>query len=217
MVTDLSFFLKCSVRDFERVSARAPAIIPVANKNVRIAKGGRSFESESTLLLDGRVLIAGGTTSGSSSPLATTELYDPITGSFTAAATMTAPRAGHTATLLPDGKVLVTGGFTDSTLVGTDTAEIYDPAEASFLATNMPMAAGRWAHTATLLPDSTVLLFGGESLDSFVAETYNPADGSFSAVGVDDSDRTGHTATLMKDGRVLIIGGVDSAAGELYQ
>ena len=178
---------------------------------------GPRIGQTATLLLDGRVLIAGGITSGSSSPLATTELYDPITGSFTGAATMTAPRAGHTATLLPDGKVLVTGGLTDSTLVGTDTAEIYDPRKASFLATNMPMAAGRWSHTATLLPDSTVLLFGGDSLDSFVAETYNPADGSFSAVGVDDSDRTGHTATLMKDGRVLIIGGVDSAAAELYQ
>jgi hypothetical protein len=171
-----------------------------------------------TLLLDGRVLIAGGIRStpfGSS--LATAELYDPITGSFTVAATMTVPRAGHTATLLPDGKVLVTGGFTHSTLVGIDTAEIYDPATASFLATNKPMAAGRWAHTATLLPDSTVLLFGGESLDSLVAETYSPSDGSFSAVGVDDSDRIGHTATLLKNGSVLIIGGVDSTAAELFQ
>ena len=77
---------------------------------------------------------------------------------------MTSPRAGHTATLLPDGKVLVTGGFTDSTLVGTDTAEIYDPAKASFLATNKPMVVGRWAHTATLLPDGTVLLVGGGKL-----------------------------------------------------
>jgi hypothetical protein len=171
-----------------------------------------------TLLLDGRVLIAGGIRSGQSgSPRATAELYDPLTGTFTVAKTMTSPRAGHTATLLPDGKVLVTGGFTDSTLVGTDTAEIYDPAKASFLATNKPMAAGRWAHTATLLPDSTVLLFGGEGLDSFVAETYSPADGSFSAVGVDDSDHTGHTATLLKNGSVLIIGGAGSATAELYQ
>jgi hypothetical protein len=169
-----------------------------------------------TLLLDGRVLIAGGITSDQSDPLATTELYDPITGSFTVAATMTSPRAGHTATLLPDGKVLVTGGFTDSSLVGSDTAEIYDPAKASFLATNKPMVVGRTDHTATLLPDSTVLLIGGQSLDSLVAETYSPADGSFSAVGVDASDRNGHTATLLKDGSVLIVGGLDSKTAELF-
>jgi hypothetical protein len=173
-----------------------------------------------TLLLDGNVLIAGGVTSGSSSsPLATAELYDPITGSFTVAATMTAPRAGHTATLLPDGKVLVTGGFTDSTLVGTDTAEIYDPAKASFLATNKHMAVGRWAHTATLLPDGSVLLVGG---GSSVAETYSPSDGSFSPIGLDESDRLGHTATLLKNGSVVIIGGFDYGKGplttaELYQ
>jgi hypothetical protein len=167
-----------------------------------------------TLLLDGKVLIAGGIKSSSSSPLATAELYDPLTGAFTAAATMTLPRAGHTATLLPDGKVLVTGGFTDSTLVGTDTDEIYDPARASFLATNKPMVVGRWGHTATLLPDSAVLLFGGESFDSLVAETYSPSDGSFSAVGVVDSDPNGHSATLLKSGSVLIIEGTTA---ELYQ
>ena len=169
-----------------------------------------------TLLLDGRVLIAGGITSGSSSPLATAELYDPIIGAFTVVRTMTAPRAGHTATLLPDGKVLITGGFTDSTLgaagIGTDTAEIYDPAKATFLPTNKPMVVGRWAHTATLLPDGTVLLVGGGTP---VAETYSPSDGSFSAIGLDESDRLGHTATLLKNGSVVIIGGFDYGTGPL--
>ncbi len=181
--------------------------------NMSAARSGQT----ATLLLDGRVLIAGGITSGSlSSPLATAELYDPLTGAFTAAATLTAPRAGHTATLLPDGKVLLTGGYTDSTFLGTDTAEIYDPAKASFLATNKPMVVGRWTHTATLLPDGTVLLLGGYSVDSSVAETYSPSDGSFSAVGVVDSDNIGHSATLLKNGSVLIIEG-DSTTAELYQ
>lgn len=169
-----------------------------------------------TLLLDGRVLIAGGITSGSSgTPLATAELYDSITVAFTAAAPMTTPRAGHTATLLPDGKVLVTGGFTDSfgsNGFGTDTAEIYDPAKATFRLTNKPMVEGRWAHTAMLLPDGTVLIVGG---GSSVAETYSASDDSFSAIGLDESDRLGHTATLLKNGSVIIIGGFDYGKGPL--
>src|SRR5262249_17652813 len=53
-----------------------------------------------TLLLDGRVLIAGGYGSGGFSafgigPLKSAEIYDPEAGTFTQTGDMTAPRAGH--------------------------------------------------------------------------------------------------------------------------
>ena len=60
------------------------------------------------------MLIVGGAqpSIGDLVAIITTELYDPVAGTFTALAdTMTAARAEHTATLLPDGRVLVTGGF----------------------------------------------------------------------------------------------------------
>ena len=50
-----------------------------------------------TLLPDGRVLVAGGDF------IDTAELWDPETGTFYAAGSMTDARSGHTATLLPDG------------------------------------------------------------------------------------------------------------------
>src|SRR5207245_9038283 len=61
-----------------------------------------------TLLPNGNVLIAGGVQSRSTGTrvLASTERYDPTSGRFTAAASMTTTRRGHTATLLPDGRVL---------------------------------------------------------------------------------------------------------------
>ena len=54
-----------------------------------------------TLLSDGRVLIAGGVTGSFSSITNTAELYDPITGVFTPTGEMTTPRRSHAAALLP--------------------------------------------------------------------------------------------------------------------
>ena len=59
-----------------------------------------------TVLVGGRVLVAGGATDGSN----ILELYNPTTGTWTHAGQMETGREGHTATLQPDGKVLLAGG-----------------------------------------------------------------------------------------------------------
>ena len=43
--------------------------------------------------------------------MASTELYDPATGTWSPAVPMLAPRMAHSATLLPNGSVLAVGGF----------------------------------------------------------------------------------------------------------
>lgn len=62
-----------------------------------------------TLLADGRVLVAG---SGYDDPTSA-ELYDPAAGTFTFTGKLNQPTP-NTATLLKNGKVLLTGGGTDS-------------------------------------------------------------------------------------------------------
>jgi hypothetical protein len=70
-----------------------------------------------TLLRHGKVLVAGG-------GLASTELYDPSSGTWTATGSMIEARCCHTATRLRDGMVLVVGG---SPGLGTlASAERYD-------------------------------------------------------------------------------------------
>ncbi len=170
-----------------------------------------------TLLANGKVLIAGGF---STSDLATAELYDPATDSFSATGSMAVARAGPTATLLDTGantgKVLVAGGS------GFASAELYDPVLGTFSATGS-MGVARFEHTATLLTDGTLLVVGGSDASSNIlaaAELY-ASSGAFTGTGGLQSARESHTATLLKDGTVLVTGGVNTsgilATAELYQ
>lgn len=89
----------------------------------------RTFHSAS-LLGDGKVLLAGGASLSESfsgqvvEPLASAELFDPVSGSFALTGTMTTARRSHTATLLSDGTVLVTGGLNAQNNY-LETAELY--------------------------------------------------------------------------------------------
>jgi RHS repeat-associated protein len=72
----------------------------------------------------------------------------------------------------------------------------------------------RSGHTATVMPDGSVLLLGGAP----VAEIVSPDLTSIRPIDLDPTlqvDRHSHTATLLFDGRLLVYGGLDHRGNQL--
>ncbi|WP_431100491.1 RHS repeat-associated core domain-containing protein [Roseateles noduli] len=145
-----------------------------------------------------------------------------------------AATTGQSATQLADGGWLLLGGTAGATASisssggsggtsngtssagGKPTAGAWrvDPVKGGTTALSAQLNVARSGHTATLLPDGTVLVLGGTSAGgavTSVAERFDPVSGSFNALGaVGVLARSGHSATVLPDGRVLIAGGVDA-------
>lgn len=160
---------------------------------------------------DGHVLICGGTVNAEiGGVLASAEIYDPVSRTFTRTGAMAYARQGHTATVLDNGLVLIAGGAANIGFRSEmASAELYDPATGTFRPTGS-MHTAREGHTATLLRDGRVLIAGGSpnglnTTDS--AEIYNPRTGLFTAIAPMTVPREAHSATLLRNGKVLIAGG----------
>jgi hypothetical protein len=173
------------------------------------------FDHAMARLADGRVLVAGGETSGGRT--ASAEIYDPATRQWTPVASMAEARIRFTATRLADGTVLVAGGSFEQE---ASTTEVFDPATGSWT-TGPSMLAMRFDHSAVLLETGEVLVIGGaEPSVPNVVELYDPVSKHWTQIPGPAYPRSSARAALLDDGRVLDAGGgqnqVVQGAAEIF-
>jgi PKD repeat protein len=184
------------------------SITPVAPMTIR------RWSHTATTLADGRVLVTGGRTNSTAATgivLATAEVYDPATNTWTeTAGPMNVARRSHTATLLANGKVLIAGGgngVSTTTSQAIQSAELFDPVTGMFTLIGN-MLDRRSAHSAILLDDGKVLISGGSNgigtlFPVNTAELYDPATNTFTPTGNMNYPHLAQLPGKLRDGRVV--------------
>jgi hypothetical protein len=139
-----------------------------------------------TLLSSGKVLLAGNATA----------VYDPETGTVTAASGVWFDDGTPSATLLVNGDVFLASA-------GSTRAELYHPANGAVRPAGQVNPKGL-IFTASLLLNGKVLVT--QEADECDARLYDPVTDTFNTTGSPLSGRCFDTATSLSDGTVLISG-----------
>ena len=175
-----------------------------------------------TLLLDGRVLIAGGRTAvpaglDNFAPLASAEIYDSETKTFSPAGDMTVLRGHFVAALLPNGKVLFVGSDAGQRVA----SEVYDPLTGTFSAAGSIAETPVTCNAATLLSSGKLLITTSTwwPPQGVTPYLYDPTSAAFAATGkyvtTDNLDEgINPVAVLLAAGKALTIW--ESYKAEVY-
>ncbi|MBL8755456.1 MAG: hypothetical protein JNK15_19305 [Planctomycetes bacterium] len=133
-----------------------------------MAAGRAGHHYNQVTLADGRVLMTGGVNVPSllnataAAPIQGAEAYNPTTNTW-ATYTMPNVRTLHSATRLADGRVVCAGGAQGTLLAPVSIAnvDVFNPATNSW-SSAPALTSPRASQVAELLPDGTLVLFGGQ-------------------------------------------------------
>jgi N-acetylneuraminic acid mutarotase len=182
------------------------------------------FGHTATLLPNGNALITGGLQSISATPIYndfidTAEVYepDPVNDDFAPIASLTTPRANHTATLLPNGQVVVIGGRNNgdtNNYINLNSADINSFDDPSWSAP-VNINTARYSPITVTLKDGRVMVIGGISGNDATSavQIFNNQSGWSTAQSF-PSIISSATATLLPNGKVLVAGGQAGSGNE---
>lgn len=165
-----------------------------------------------TILADGRVLVSGGTTNATPTPIASTEIFSAAgTAAATAGPVMSTSRVYHSAVVLPNGNVLICGGLNTAT-AATATCDLFNPTTSAIAATGA-MATARQSFALTMLQNGKALACGGTigaAVPLTSCETYDPTTGLWTATTAMINGRYEFSQVQLGDGRILSPGGIST-------
>lgn len=133
-----------------------------------MSQGRAGHQYNQVTLNDGRILMTGGINvpnllgAQTAAPISGAEVYNPTSNSWQTV-NMPNARALHSATVLADGRVAACGGAqgTLTTPISIANVDVFNPANNTW--SSAPNLTGaRASHTATLMPDGMLILFGGQ-------------------------------------------------------
>ena len=178
--------------------------------------GHARYGHQAVSLKGGSVLVVGGQDQPGNPPayLASAELFDPSTGTWTDAGDIGAPRTDFTLTALADGRAVVAGGLAMDGVTVLRSTMVFDPVK-NVWAQGPDMKDARTQHGAALLRDGRLLVAGGVDHLGRLAtsETLDPAASAWTPAGALKTGRSSEATVPLLDGRVLVAGGRGSRGG----
>jgi YVTN family beta-propeller protein len=179
--------------------------------------GHNMFCPGTTNLADGRLLVNGGIANTA------TSLYDPVTNTWSTAASMNISRGYHANTILEDGSVFTLGGSWPS-LTGNKDGEVWSAGQGWRRLTGVPVTSmlsvdpsgepyGRDSHFWLLPSGNGKVLYAGPGINMQWIDTRG--SGSVMPAGArgDDEFSISGTVTLYDVGRILKAGGSNGYVG----
>ena len=142
-------------------------------------------------LATGHVLVAGGVNS-SGVNVASADLYDPNSQTWTVTGSMVVPRSSTELLRLSDGKVLAAGGLTNTPGGGafttTASSELYDPMTETWALTGSMQNPRANVGGSVLLPSGQVFTTGGRDFNTVPATVWDTSERYTPQLCADEAD-----------------------------
>ena len=173
---------------------------------------------------DGRIVVTAGFQTGSFGQAildTRTDVYNPVTGAWSAAAPIPTARSLPGAALAANGRIYVVGGHTGGGSGYSGVTEAFDTATGTWTSGLATMPTGRYEVAAVAAgtgAQERIYALGGFNQAAVggslaTVEAYNPASDTWSAVASLPTARRGLAAVRGGDGLVYAIGGSPVSGG----